>query len=183
MQKCEKNTSILEISCGNGRDTIFFHKNKFKITAIDKSEYIIYKNIKIYGNQIEWISLSASKINKIESKFDNIYARFMLHSINEKKEQKMLMMCYDKLNNNGLLFIECRSINDELYGRGMKLENKHEYKYDHYRRFIDLDELELKLKNIGYTIVYKTESNNISILKDSNPTLIRIIAKKYNDMQ
>ena len=84
---------------------------------------------------------------------------------------------YNKLNENGLMFIEVRSIHDHLFGKGIKISDN-EYIDTHYRRFHEKDELLLKLKNIGFDIVYDIESNGFSKLDNDDPVLIRVIARK-----
>ena len=78
----KKNKSLLEIGCGNGRDSFFFFNNKIKVTAVDKSDSIIKKNINI-NNKIKFINMDI-KNKKFFSlgKFNYIYARFFLHTIN-----------------------------------------------------------------------------------------------------
>ena len=40
----KKNKKILEIGCGNGRDSFYFFKSKLNVTAIDKSKEVIALN-------------------------------------------------------------------------------------------------------------------------------------------
>jgi ubiquinone/menaquinone biosynthesis C-methylase UbiE len=49
LKKLKKNSSLLEVGCGNGRDTFFFLKNKIRCTAYDISKTAINKNRKIYN--------------------------------------------------------------------------------------------------------------------------------------
>lgn len=75
------------------------------------------------------------------------------------------------------MFIEARSIHDDLYGVGEKI-SENEYIYnDHYRRFMDKKIFISKLKKLGYEIVFEVEGNTLSKTKKSDPTLIRIVAK------
>ena len=61
---------------------------------------------------------------KIKGKF-SIYSRFTWHSINEKNEN-ILLKKISKLPNLEYIFIEARSVKDDLFGVGKKL-GKNEY--------------------------------------------------------
>ena len=73
------------------------------------------------------------------------------------------------------IFIEARSVKDDLFGVGKKL-GKNEYVTDHYRRFIDKNDL-IKKFNKNFKIIYLKESKGFSNLK-REPCLIRLIAIK-----
>ena len=100
-----------------------------------------------------------------------------MHAISEHQENELLKNITSCIRRDGLLFIEARSIHDELFGQGEKIS---EYEYinnGHYRRFIDKERLIEKLKELGYGIVYEEENNGFSKNGISDPTLLRIIAK------
>ena len=65
----------------------------------------------------------------------SIYSRFSLHSLTLKEENNLIknLSQSEKLE---YIFIETRTIYDELYGVGRKMK-KNEFFSDHYRRFID----------------------------------------------
>ncbi len=166
---------IYDVGCGNGRDTIFFNKLKFKCFGIDSCKSIILKNkrkFKIYKkNFINKDFSKLSFLNKIEDSI--IYSRFSLHSINEKK-QKIFLSKIKKSKNVKVLMIETRTIYDELYGKGKKI-GKFEYINTHYRRF--LKPLDLK-KTISksFKIKYYKVAKNFAKYKKENPKVLRLIA-------
>ncbi len=174
---CNKN--LLEIGCGNGRDSIFFSKHNLNIFSIDQSEIAIEELKKQNYKNITFI-----KDNFVDSDifntntFDYVYSRFTLHSISENEQNKLLDNIYKALNNGGMLFIEARSINDTIYGYGTEVEKNAFIYNDHYRRFINIEELTSLLQEKGFEIVFAKESNNWAIYKNENPVVIRIYAKK-----
>lgn len=90
----------------------------------------------------------------------------------------MIRNVYNALKKQGRFFVEVRSINDELYGKGEKV-GRNAYKYNgHYRRFIVKEELENKLKENGFILEYSEEARNFAPYKDTNPLIIRMIAYK-----
>ena len=74
------------------------------------------------------------------------------------------------------LFIETRSIKDDLCGVGKKI-GKNEFVTDHYRRFINKKDLIKKLQK-SFKIIYLKESKGFSKFKKEDPCLIRVIAVK-----
>lgn len=77
-----KNTNILEIGTGNGRDAFYFEKYTNNIIAIDQSKIIINKNrLKSKRLMIKKLNFKALSVNKIKSikkkkSINLIYARF-----------------------------------------------------------------------------------------------------------
>ena len=172
------NGTIIDVGCGNGRDLLYFKKNKFKVIGIDMSK----KAIEICKKKISkknhrnlfvknFIKFNYKKIKKNIS----IYSRFTLHTISLKDEE-IFFKKLEKIKNLDFLFIETRSIKDNLFGKGKKL-GKNEYVTDHYRRFINKLDLVNRLKK-KFKILYIKESTGHSKFKNEDPCLIRIIAQK-----
>ncbi len=169
--------NIYDIGCGNGRDTIFFNKNKLKCIGLDQSSAVIklnkkkFKKIKNNFIKKNFVSFPYKNIKKNFS----IYSRFTIHTIN-KKQEKILINKIKKLKKLDYLFIEARTIYDELFGIGKKI-GKNEFLTSHYRRFINPQELKKEIKKHFKIIEFKV-SKGFAIFKKENPKVLRIIAKK-----
>jgi hypothetical protein len=74
------------------------------------------------------------------------------------------------------LFIEVRTVYDELYGVGKKLK-KNEYLTSHYRRFIDPMIFKKQIEKKFSIKLFKIR-RNFAKYKNENPLVLRIIAKK-----
>ena len=72
----------------------------------------------------------------------------------EKEEDDVIAWVYNHLKEGGKFLIEARSKNNELHGLGEPvLGEPNAYIYnDHYRRFIDLNELQKKLEKAGFEL-------------------------------
>ena len=172
---------LMDIGCGNGRDSIYFAKNRILVTGVDASETAIEQ---LQKEQIEnghfvcddFVTCKAL----YQMQYDYFYSRWTIHAISKRQEDELLQNITESLREDGLLLVEVRSINDELYGKGSLVE-KNAYIYNsHYRRFIDKTEFRKKLENLGFEIISEEEKKGFSKTKESDPTLIRIIAKKKN---
>ena len=105
----------------------------------------------------------------------SIYSRFTLHAINYKEEEVFLQNIFN-IRKLDYVLIEARTIRDNLYGNGTNV-GLHEYVTSHYRRFIDPEILIKKLEKY-FKIIYAEENIGFSIIKNDNPTLIRLICKR-----
>ena len=180
MKNMKKEKTLLELGCGNGRDSIFFYKNGLNVTAVDASDKTIQQLKDNYNeDNICFICddfVCSSAI--FSGQFDYCYSRFSLHSINEKQEEEVIANVFKVLKNKGKFFIEVRSVNDDIYGKGKEV-GKDSYIYEgHFRRFVHKDVLENKLRECGFEIDYSEEAVDFAPYKDSNPPVIRIIASK-----
>lgn len=159
----ERNT-LLDIGCGNGRDTKFFYENGVTSIGLDFSFNAI-KSTNINYNLGFYVVQDIKELIKINIGIQNIYLRWVLHSLDEELEDKLLEWC--SLNyGKSMLFIECRTIYDEK-----------QYDDNHYRRLIVPDKLIKKLKALGFEII-KHDIGKFSKLGKDHPVLLRIIAKK-----
>ncbi|MDK2562687.1 class I SAM-dependent methyltransferase [Romboutsia sedimentorum] len=169
---------LLELGCGNGRDSIFFANKGILVTGIDQAESSIRK-LNEEHTDITFLLDDFVNTNLFnENNYDYIYSRFSMHSISLEDEKKLLNKAYKSLKNDGKIFIEARSIKDDFYGLGEKI-GKNEYIYEkHYRRFIEINETEKYMKEIGYKIELCVEDKGFAVYKNQDPVVIRIIASK-----
>ncbi len=179
IEKLEKKGTLLELGCGNGRDSIFFIENGLQVTAIDASEEAICKLNEMYSDRAEFVCGDFVCLPQIfTNKFCYCYSRFSIHAIDKKQEMEVVKNVYRVLKDEGLFLIEVRSVNDEIYGKGVEVA-KDSYVYEkHFRRFIRRNELEEELKKVGFEIAYSEEKRGFAPFKGEDPKVIRIIAKK-----
>ncbi len=176
----EQSKSILDLGCGNGRDSVYFAGLGLKVTAIDASDAAITQLRKEHGEgDINFICddfVSSSEV--YAGQYDYVYSRFTLHAINESQETKVLNNIYQVLKQDGKFFIEVRSVNDEIYGLGEAV-GPDSYIYEgHYRRFIRIEQLEAKIKEAGFEIMTAVEQRGFAPYQESDPPIIRITAQK-----
>ncbi len=173
-------TKLLELGCGNARDAFFFIENRdIAITALDQCEEEIgFLNEKKEKLNIDFKAHDFTNFSQ-ESYFDYIYSRFTLHSINQEAEKRTFKNAYTSLAQNGLFFIEVRSTKDDLYGEGTALGD-HQFRTDHYRRFVVMEEMIQNATDKGFSLVYKLQSKGLAPYKTRDPEVIRLIFQKRN---
>lgn len=178
----EKNKTLVDCGCGNGRDSVYFSKLGTVVTCVDASnESIDSLKSREDNKAMELICADFVTSDLIwNKKYDYVYSRFSLHAISKHQQDIFLKNAKASLQDNGLLFIEVRSVNDELYGKGEKIGNDEYYYENHYRRFLRIEELVCDLESLGLSVEYAEEKRDFAKYNDQNPPIIRIVARKKN---
>ena len=177
--KLSTKQTILEIGCGNGRDSKFFASQGHQVTGLDRSVEAIELCKKLYScKSLEFFFGTIANVAKINTKkFDLIYSRFVFHAMSLREEIETLKTSYQLLNKDGQFFIECRSINDPLSHKGEILS--HTERVDgHYRRFIILEEFKQRLVQVGFDVVEAIENIGLAKFGEEDPMVIRVRAIK-----
>ena len=178
-----KKLEIIEIGCGNGRDSKFFAQNGLIIHSIDQSDIVINNNINQkkktdYDQNLKYYANDFTQCLADFSNIDAVYSRFSLHSINENQQNKVFQQVFKLLKIEGLFLFECRTKKDPLFNEGESLSEDEKYT-DHYRRFIDSHQVKNYLiEKVGFKLEYFVESNDLAIYNDENPVVARFVLKK-----
>jgi tellurite methyltransferase len=163
---------LLDIGCGNGRDTFFFLKNDIKAVGCDQSSSIIKKNNKL-KKVFSQVDFCKKGVN-LKKNINFFYARFFLHSISLKEEE----VFFNNIKKNTFfscqIYLEFRTDKDPLMLRGKYL-SKHERFTDHYRRFINVDSFKKRVKKKNFKILFLKTSNKFAIFKNDKPDICRVI--------
>ncbi|HED8437279.1 hypothetical protein AJ879_09060 [Campylobacter jejuni] len=81
-----------------------------------------------------------------------------------------------------MLCIEARGKKNSLFGKGERVIDNNEGEYcfifeEHFRRFLDFDELKYYVKNLGLEILYAKEDKGFAPFKNEDDYFIRLIAQ------
>ncbi len=175
----EPGKSLIDLGCGNGRDSIYFLNHHLNVTGIDVSEEAISQlnQLKLEnGNFVCDDFVSSKALYQVQ--YDYIYSRWTMHAISEQQEDELLGNARDALKEGGLFLIEARSVRDSLYGKGTCV-GKHAFIYNsHFRRFMEKEVFARKLENHGFRVISVEEGENFSKTETSNPMLVRIVASR-----
>jgi cyclopropane fatty-acyl-phospholipid synthase-like methyltransferase len=173
----EPGKKLIDLGCGNGRDSVYFCGMGLKVTAIDMSASAIEsigKDLPILAVRDDFVSAKALFCHD----FDYAYARFTVHAIDRTGQDELFKNVYNALIDDGYFFIEVRTVNDRKYGLGDKV-GENEYFFDgHYRRFIKPDELIEQLEREGFSVIFSEESDTFSVVGGDAPALLRVVARK-----
>ncbi len=177
--------TLLELGCGNGRDSLYFAAQGLKVTAVDASDYAIDELNQRGVADAEFFCDDFVSSEQVYSRqYDYCYSRFSLHAINATQEDLLLTNVKAALKDGGKFFIEVRSVNDPLFGKGERVANTTAEGYvkncfinnGHFRRFIERKELEETLLSKGYKLEYSAEKTGFAPFGSEDPPVIRIVA-------
>lgn len=150
-----------------------------KVTGIDASDVAItnLKRITEGSGQAEFFCGDFVNDRTIYSRqYDYIYSRFTLHAITSSQQDELLRNIKHILRRDGKIFIEARTLRDDLFGIGENVGDNAFICNGHYRRFIDPAELSGTMMNMGYKIISLEEGRGFSRTEDSDPVLMRLKA-------
>ena len=178
-KRIKKNSELIDIGCGNGRDSFFLSKNGLKVTAIEISKKAIKNNSSKKNKNLKFLNFDMEK-DTLKKKFDVFYCRFFIHAITERTEKKLISFIKKNKKKNSLAFFEFRNHNDKIFIK--KNRKKHndvvEFEKGHFRRIVIPNNFINNVKDrIKSKVIYNRSAKNLSIVKKDNPNLSRIVFK------
>ncbi len=106
-KNCRIRGNLLDLGCGQGRDSIFLASLGYQVTAVDSSKVGISQMMnkaQSFGLQVDGIVSDIENI-KLEKKFDIILFDMLLHGFEKHIQFELLNKYSDFLNKEGILCI------------------------------------------------------------------------------
>ena len=148
--------NLLDIGCGNGRDSLYFASKGHLVTGIDSASV---ERPPILANPS---FIQGDALSELPSA-DSIYARWFLHVLNDAEAATLLVLMAKSVRPGGLIFLEFRTSLSGL-------------KQDHYRHEKNRTDIERFLCHLGMTVDVSVEGQGFSKVGDDDPRLARIVA-------
>ena len=168
---------LYELGCGNGRDSVFFAERGVNVLAFDQCDTeIAYLNGEKANDHLAFEAGDFTALGDRDP-VECIYSRFTLHSVALEEEKKTLKWSFDTLKEGGMMFIEIRSVLDDLCGQGEQV-GENEYVTTHYRRFVTFEGFVQRVEEAGFSILYKQEAKGLAPYGDDDPVVIRIVGQR-----
>ncbi len=163
--------SILDLGCGGGRDSVFFAKKGFQVTALDvftdnfQQERLKKTGIIFFKKDIKDIKFKLGS-------FDVVYAHLSLHYFDDKTTDKIFNNLHKIVKPGGYIFIKCKSTSDPYFGKGKKIEENY-YDFEHKRHFFTKEYMVKKLQKFKIIKIIKT-----NCLYPDKASFVEAFAKK-----
>lgn len=170
---------ILDVGCGNGRDSFFFGAFGKRVLGVDRSQNAIETCRKVAANSgvdnvfFDTADVSSDELadkagpHLINCSIPLIYARFFIHAITDQDEEQFLVFARNHLK-QGTLALEFRTLRDEALQKVTT---------SHYRRFVDPLELIGRARDIGLHATYYVEGFGLAKYKNDDAHTARVLLR------
>jgi len=171
---------MVDVGCGNGRDTIFFAQLGFRTVGIDAAEVAVAHcsslingsdrpdgyNRFLCRNVLE-LPDEMGLLGSIKNVKKVIYSRFFLHAIDLNEEQAFFDFAFASMQSDDVIAVEFRTSQDA--GRA-KVTGAH------YRRYIDASDLVQSLVDRhSAQVLYFTEGTGLAKYKTDDAHVCRLV--------
>ncbi|MBN2368673.1 class I SAM-dependent methyltransferase [Candidatus Woesearchaeota archaeon] len=158
----DKKGKLLDLCCGKGADSIFFHNKGFIVTGMDYSSEGIKQfneTQKRYDIFLTALVKDITEPMQFEAdSFNFVYSRAGLYYFTDEELKKTLSEVSRVMKSEGLLMFQVKSVNDKDYGKGKELEkDMYEDESGYVRHYFSKDYVEELLKD--FHIVINEERN------------------------
>jgi SAM-dependent methyltransferase len=171
--------NIVDVGCGNGRDSFFFASSGCEVLGVDASATAIRiceNRRHMSAGKCSFHMLDVGRENLrdilVSRQFDPaqtlIYARFFLHAISERSEHAFLASVAPVIGSGARLCVEFRTAEDASL---FKVENAH------YRRFIDPQLFLAKCEDFRMQSEFFCVGKGLAPYGAEDPVIARMVLK------
>lgn len=144
-ERLPKEAAVLDLGCGSGRDSLYFKKQGYSVTAVDGSEKLALLASKLLGQEV---IVSRFEDLELKGKFEGIWACASLLHLNDIELDRLLVKCEDALADNGVLYMSFK------YGEKEFIDEKGRY-FNGYTEE-KIENLIDRISGLELSKVYKT---------------------------
>jgi SAM-dependent methyltransferase len=173
----ERPHRVIELGCGNGRDSIFFASYGHDVTGVDGSEAAVHACADLAAALGEGPTFLQSAIDDpaLVQRLTGspgphlVYARFFVHAITDEEEQRFLDLAATLTSPGDLLAVEYRTIRDRV---GAKETGTH------YRRFVLPATFQARALERGFEVTYAVEGFGFAKFRHDDAYVARTIFRR-----
>lgn len=175
--------AVLDIGCGNGRDSVFFAQLGHAIGGLDRSEQAIAACSARLSAMPRSSSAKAvfqsgcaesGAIEALAGEFEGpllVYSRFFFHAVDDAAEAEILGRIGTLLvQRGGTLAVEFRTIHDSDGTRETGA---------HYRRYVDPAAYAARLADSGLQVSWQAQGRGMAKYRSDDAHVARILARPW----
>ncbi len=180
-----KGPCVVELGCGNGRDSLYFASHQHNVCAVDLSHEAVKSCSKTAAklglNTAQFMQGDISSHEDLKRLFDAArntnnagavvcYSRFVMHSVNDEQERLFLTSISKLIKLGETIYFEFRSKEDADLAKTFG---------GHYRRFVDTDAfIEAQTHTYGFELKYALTGRGMAKYKSEDPYVSRLVFEK-----
>ena len=183
-ERCEADEPrplVVDVGCGNGRDTRHFAELGYDVLGLDYAHAGLAAARELLGDEGEGATLRALDLNDLRAalvqgaELDQtggplvLYARFVVHAVDDDARDNVWRLAATALRRGGRAYLEFRTHRDAL--------TEHVFEEQHYRRFLEPDEIEAELKRHGGAVVHREEGRGLAPFRSEDPDICRMVVQ------
>lgn len=169
---------LIELGCGNGRDAGLLARHVSRYTGIDACPVAIEscaKSSNLGNATFQCADFTNMDFNSKGNGSGRlmVYSRFSLHSVTYAEAERLWENLEKIATSRWVFMLEARTCYDELYGVGEPV-GLHEFKTDHYRRFLD-PTVFLSQLAARFSVKYFEVAKGFAPFADQDPLVLRTV--------
>ncbi len=180
-KRIEPATRIVELGCGSGRDTLWFASKGYDVEAFDFASSAVARvraAAAAFGRTIPVRELDLSRHDDVHDAAQAVlaagaprvvYARFLLHSLDECGQAGLFQFAATVLRSGGLLFLEFRARQDEA--------GLHLFGDDHFRTYPKVEDVVAAIESHGGQVLKAKTRQGWAPYRTEDPFVTRVIAR------
>ena len=168
---------VIELGCGNGRDSIFFSSYGHDVTGVDGSAAAVKACTDLaaaLGESATFIQSAidapglAERLRRVEGPHV-MYARFFVHAITDGEEESFLDLAAAVTVPGDLLAVEYRTVRDQVGAKETET---------HYRRFVLPATFQARALGRGFEVTYAVEGYGFAKYRHDDAYVARTLFRR-----
>lgn len=181
----DSESCVVELGCGNGRDSLYFASRQHNVFAVDLSHEAVKScndtAAKMGLHKAHFMQGDLSQKDDLARLFKAAraatpsgsvicYSRFVMHSINDDQEHLFLTNVGQLMKPGEIIYFEFRSKEDADLEKTFG---------GHYRRFVDTERfIDMQTRLHGFKVNYTLTGRGMAKYKSEDPFVSRVIFEK-----
>ena len=173
----EQPGTLVDVGCGNGRDTRHFAKLGFDVTGLDLVPSASTATLRGMPQgstaRVETFNLESMRQTLAAgARFARrpgpvaVYGRFLIHALSESARPSFWRFASMAVRHGGRVYLEFRTERDEFLPKAFG---------QHYRRFLSAREVAAEAAQQGLRVVHQEQGRGLAPFEDEDPHLCRLI--------
>ncbi len=168
---------VIELGCGNGRDSIFFSWYGHEVTGVDGSKAAVAASTHLaeaLGEKATFIRSAIDDPTLADRLREGagpraLYARFFIHAITDVEEKVLLDLAAAVTGPGDLLAVEYRTIRDRVGAKETET---------HYRRFVLPATFQARALERGFEVTYAVEGFGFAKFRHDDAYVARTLFRR-----